>query len=97
MFTTPVCAEVLDGTSRSVTVSERGAVSGEPCRFRFGAGQGALPWQPVTAWSGPWPVDESWWAGGAGLTSRFQLVGVDGRAWLMVCGDDGWRAEAGYD
>ena len=38
------------------------------------------------AWAGPWPVDESWWAEGEGRSSRFQVVGADGRAWLMVCG-----------
>ncbi len=54
-------------------------------------------WQPVAAWAGPWPVDESWWSGGEGRASRFQVVGADGRAWLLVCGATGWRVEAGYD
>ena len=76
-----------------MAVTERGAVTGEPSRLRIDGG-----WQPVAAWAGPWPVDESWWAeGGSGRSSRFQVVGVDGRAWLMVCGPTGWRAEAGYD
>ncbi|MFN7211102.1 MAG: NAD(P)/FAD-dependent oxidoreductase [Aggregatilineales bacterium] len=37
----------------------------------------------MTAWAGPWPTDEGWWSGGAGLTSRFQVVGADGR-WSLV-------------
>jgi len=67
-------------------------VSGEPSRFRLDGS-----WQPVVAWAGPWPVDESWWSGGEGRASRFQVVGADGRAWLLVCAGAGWRVEAGYD
>ena len=56
-----------------------------------------MPWQPVTAWAGPWPTDEAWWAGGAGPTARFQVVGADGRAWLLVRAPEGWSLEAAYD
>ena len=83
-----------------MAVTERGVVTAEPRRFRFGRpgdGRTVLPWQPITAWAGPWPCDESWWTGGAGLGARFQFVGADGRAWLLVCGPDGWSLEAGYD
>ena len=51
----------------------------------------------MTAWAGPWPTDEGWWSGGTGLTARFQVVGADGRAWLLVRSSDGWSLEAGYD
>ena len=97
VFATPPAAEVLDEAGRQVSVTDRGVVSGEPRRFRLGAG--VLPWQPVTAWAGPWPTDEGWWssASGSGPTSRFQIVGADGRAWLLVCAPDGWSLEAGYD
>ncbi len=99
VFATPPDAEVVDDGGRTVVLTERGAVSGEPCRFRLGSAtdQRALPWQPVGSWAGPWPVDESWWSGGSGLSARFQVVGADGRAWLLVCGPDGWSLEAGYD
>ena len=30
-------------------------------------------------------------------TARFQVVGVDGRAWLLVRAPDGWSLEAAYD
>ena len=43
----------------------------------------------MTAWAGPWPVDEGWWSGGTGLASRFQVVGADGRAWLLLRAPDG--------
>jgi protein ImuB len=99
VFATPPAAEVVDDAGRDVRVTDRGVVTGEPRRFRVGGdrdGQG-LPWQPVTAWAGPWPVDEGWWSGGAGPTARFQVVGADGRAWLLVRAPDGWSLEAGYD
>lgn len=95
VFATPHAAEVVDDAGHDVRVTDRGVVSGEPRRFRVG--DGVLPWQPVTAWAGPWPADEGWWSGGVGPTARFQVVGADGRAWLLVCGPEGWALEAGYD
>ncbi|WP_216652697.1 DNA polymerase Y family protein [Nocardioides sp. zg-1308] len=95
VFATPPAAEVVDDAGRDVFVTDRGVVTGEPRRFRVGGG--VLPWQPVTAWAGPWPTDEGWWSGGAGLTSRFQVVGADRRAWLLVRAPEGWSLEAGYD
>jgi protein ImuB len=95
VFPAPLPAEVVDDSGRPVAVTDRGAVTAAPCRFR--ACDAEVPWQPVSAWAGPWPTDESWWAGGQGVTARFQVVGSDGRAWLLVCGVDGWALEAGYD
>lgn len=95
VFATPPLAEVVDDAGREVRVTDRGVVTGEPRRFRLG--DGVLPWQPVTAWAGPWPTDEGWWSGGAGPSARFQVVGADGRAWLLLRGPEGWSLEAGYD
>ena len=95
VFAPPPVAEVVDDTGHDVAVSDRGVVSSPPRRFRVG--DGLLPWQPVTAWAGPWPVDEEWWSGGSGPSSRFQVVGADGRAWLLCRAPDGWSLEAGYD
>ena len=98
VFATPPAAEVVDDAGREVCVTDRGVVSGEPRRFRVTGRDGTgLPWQPVAAWAGPWPTDEGWWSGGAGPTARFQVVGADGRAWLLVRAPDGWALEAGYD
>jgi protein ImuB len=107
VFAAPPTAEVVDDAGRDVRVTDRGVVTGEPRRFRIGRSVGssvgagveamALPWQPVTAWAGPWPTDEGWWADGAGRAARFQLVGADGRAWLLLRAPDGWSLEAGYD
>lgn len=94
VFATPPRAEVVNEVGREVCVTDRGVVSGEPRSFRVAE---TLPWQPVTAWAGPWPTDEGWWSGGAGPSARFQLVGADGRAWLLLRAPDGWALEAGYD
>ncbi|MBS2938407.1 DNA polymerase Y family protein [Nocardioides sp. J2M5] len=95
VFAAPPAAEVVDDAGHLVAVTDRGVVSGEPRRFRVAGG--VLPWQPVTAWAGPWPTDEGWWSGGAGPTARFQVVGADGRAWLLVRSPEGWSLEAAYD
>ena len=99
VYAAPPAAEVVDDAGRDVAVTERGVVTGEPRRFRVGGaadGQ-VLPGQPVTAWAGPWPTDESWWSGGTGPSAHFQVVGADGRAWLLLRAPDGWSLEAGYD
>lgn len=99
VFATPPVAEVVDDVGREVRVTDRGVVTGEPRRFRLGDATGRQnpPWQPVLAWAGPWPTDEGWWSGGSGPSARFQVVGADGRAWLLLRGPEGWSLEAGYD
>ncbi|WGX94409.1 DNA polymerase Y family protein [Nocardioides sp. L-11A] len=100
VFATPLEAEVVDEASVPVAVTPRGLVTGEPWRIRIGR-----HWCPVASWAGPWPVDEGWWlassgaAGPAqGLTARFQVVGVDGRAWLLRWHAPArWEVEAAYD
>jgi len=92
VFAEPVAVDVRDQVGRRVSVTDRGVVTGEPVRFHLDD-----VWHPVLAWAGPWPVDESWWSEGGGRASHFQVVGADGRAWLLACGPAGWRVEAGYD
>ena len=80
---------------RPVAVTERGVVTGEPERFHSGAANG---WQRIVSWAGPWPVDEQWWSEDpSGRAARFQLVGADGRAWLVLCRDGQWWTEAAYE
>ncbi len=88
-------AEVVDEGGVEVAVTSRGQVTGEPWRFRIGR-----RWYPVAGWAGPWPVDDAWWLGPAagGRAARFQMVGVDGRAWLLRWRVPGtWEVEASYD
>ncbi|MBB3043848.1 DNA polymerase Y family protein [Nocardioides soli] len=90
----PWPAEVVGNGGWPITVDERGGVLDEPVRFRPEPGD----WQPVAAWAGPWPVEELWWEPGSRRVARFQMVGVDGRAWLMTWESPGsWWTEAAYD
>ena len=91
----PWAAEVTGVGGRPVAVDERGAVTCAPERFRADPSGG---WQPVVAWAGPWPIEELWWeASGGRKVARFQVVGVDGRAWLLTCDEGVWWTEAVYD
>ncbi len=99
VLTDPWAATVTDSEGRSVAVDARGTISAAPARFRTGGegpGEGE-DWQSVSAWAGPWPVEELWWEQPARRVARFQVVGVDGRAWLMTYDDGRWWTEAGYD
>ncbi len=95
VFASPRPASVAGAEGQRVIVTTRGAVSAVPAHFRVGA---AEPWQQVAAWAGPWPVDERWWdEASARRVARFQVVGVDGQAWLLVLDGDTWFTEARYD
>ena len=104
VFAEPLATSVVGPAGQPVSVTDRGGVTCEPASFTVpvSRGGGSPGWQPVEAWAGPWPVDEQWWerdAGDAtrGRIARFQVVGADGRAWLMRCEGDRWWTEAGYD
>ena len=97
VFVEPWATTVVGPAGQPVLVTERGVLTCVPTRFHTGAGPG---WQPVEAWAGPWPVDEQWWDASSprrGLVARFQIVGADGRAWLMRCDGGQWWTEASYD
>jgi protein ImuB len=101
VLVTPWAADVVGPGGRAVGVDDRGAVTCAPERFRPGAPGRSDGWQPVAAWAGPWPVEELWWeapsSGGHRRVARFQVVGVDGRAWLMTWDSGEWFTEAAYD
>lgn len=95
VFADPSPAMVVGAEGQSVGVSGRGGLIGVPVRFRATA---ESTWQPVAAWAGPWPVDDQWWdEAAARRVARFQVVGVDGSAWLMVVENGQWWTEARYD
>jgi protein ImuB len=98
VFSEPWESTVVDSNRRPVSVTARGMVTGEPSRFQTGEAPG---WQRVHSWAGPWPVDEQWWSTDSGVgavpTARFQMVGIDGRAWLMRCSGGQWWTEAAYE
>lgn len=95
VFAEPRQALVVGDEGRPVGVTGRGAVTASPSRFQPVEGE---PEQPVAAWAGPWPIDELWWdEAAARRIARFQIVGADGRAWLMTVEDGQWWTEASYD
>lgn len=94
VFDQPWPADMRDQAGGVPRVSDRGTLSGDLARFRPHPG---ADWQPVLAWAGPWPVEERWWEDDSRKLTRFQVVGADGRAWLMLCDRGRWWTEAGYD
>lgn len=90
---------VLDALGHTVLVTERGTIPAVPVRFCLDEKDDSRP-NVVTAWAGPWPVDERWWdAEAARQLARMQLVDSAGRAYL-VCFDvpaRRWLLEGIYD
>ena len=85
---------VQDARGRPVAVDERGELSAPPAVMLSGTGAR----RELTAWAGPWPLEQRWWdAGTARSTNRFQAVDGEGVAWLLVLDDEGWWAEGRYD
>ena len=90
----PLAAEVVDATGAEVTVGGRGLASAPPARLRVAGGR----WTAITAWAGPWPVDERWWDPGLHRRlARLQVVTADGAAHLLKRSGGGWWVEATYD
>lgn len=87
----PVHVFSADGSD--IVVSDRGLVNAAPAKFSAtGTAVRAL-----TAWTGPWAIDERWWSADAVHAWRFQAVDETGCAWLLVLDSGGWWAEARYD
>ncbi|MFX0594598.1 DNA polymerase Y family protein [Melissospora conviva] len=90
----PLAADVRDSSGAPVRVSARLEVSAAPARL---AVDGAAPME-ITGWSGPWPVDERWWAPAeARRGARFQIGLADGGALLLCLTEGRWVVEAIYD
>jgi protein ImuB len=52
--------------------------------------------QEITAWAGPWPVDERWWAPDSHRAARIQVQTND-QAFLLIRRDQRWFLEGVYD
>jgi protein ImuB len=93
----PRPVQVIDSAGHCVLVTERGVMPMPPARFLLDtAGQQF----PVTAWAGPWPVDERWWDPVSHTRLvRLQLVDARGRAYLVYLDQDEkcWYLEGIYD
>ncbi len=90
----PEPVEVVDATGRAVTVSGRAEVSAAPARLTRPGRRSVV----LSAWTGPWPVDERWWDPARHRRrARFQVVEADGLAHLLAVEAGSWWLEATYD
>ena len=52
----------------------------------------------MSAWAGPWPLEERWWDPGRHRRlARFQVVTADGTAHLVVAEHRRWWVAANYE
>ena len=94
VYPLPRPATVTDSAGAPVIVTGRGEVSADPAQLSVCGGAPLA----ITAWTGPWPITERWWDPvQACRKARFQLVTVDGSAWLAVVKEGRWLIEASYD
>ncbi len=88
--TTPVV--LLDQAGEPLDVTERGRLTGIPTAL---VADGTPP-AAISAWAGPWPLEERWWdAAAARSVHRMQVV-ADGSAWLVYLEQGRWWTEARY-
>ncbi|QGU02802.1 DNA polymerase IV [Corynebacterium kalinowskii] len=88
--------QLLDATGTAIHVTADAILSATPAWLV----RGHHRWE-VTAWAGPWPVDDRWWDPDvAQKYARMQVVVVQEdtpRAFLIVWLAGQWRVEATYD
>jgi protein ImuB len=89
----PRSAELRDIHGDPVEVSGRGAMTAAPAALSVEGG----PRLAVTAWAGPWPLEERWWEGGGRRRARLQLLLESGEAHLVSRESGRWWVEATYD
>ena len=93
----PLPITVLDRSGASVTVTGRGVVSAAPVEMRRGGSPGERR-DEITAWAGPWVLDERWWdAARHRRVARFQFVTATGRAYVAAIEHRQWWLVAEYD
>jgi len=94
VFSQRHAVNVFAAGGQPVAVDARGTVSAPP--LELAAGRSVVR---LTAWAGPWPLDERWWSPESARRAwRFQAVDSAGCAWLLALdGGGNWWAEARYD
>jgi protein ImuB len=94
VYAEPLPAEVVDATGATVAVDGRGLLGSLPSRVRIPG----RAWSPITAWAGPWLVDERWWDPAAHRRLvRLQATTDQGAAYLLRLTGGRWWVEAIYD
>jgi protein ImuB len=83
---------VCDMVGQPIRVDGRGEVSAEPAFVEIDGRA-----RPVTAWAGPWPVDERWWERSRHRRrARFQLA-ADEEVYLVALDRGRFLLEGRYD
>ena len=94
VYAEPVPAEVVDASGATVVVDGRGLLGSLPSRVRVRD----RAWSVITAWAGPWLVDERWWDPAAHRRLvRLQATTNQGAAYLLRLAGGRWWVEAVYD
>jgi protein ImuB len=94
VYAEPLPAEVVDTAGATVAVDGRGLLGSPPSRVRVRG----RAWSAVTAWAGPWLVDERWWDPAAHRRLvRLQATTDQGAAYLLRLAGGHWWVEAIYD
>jgi protein ImuB len=94
VYAEPRPAEVVDAAGATVAVDGRGLLGSPPNRLRIRG----RAWSPITAWAGPWLVDERWWDPAAHRRLvRLQATTDQGAAYLLRLSGGRWWVEAIYD
>jgi protein ImuB len=94
VYAEPLPAEVVDTTGTTVAVDGRGLLGSLPSRVRVRG----RAWSAITAWAGPWLVDERWWDPAAHRRLvRLQATTDQGAAYLLRLAGGHWWVEAIYD
>jgi protein ImuB len=94
VYADPLPAEVVDAAGATVAVDGRGLLGSLPSRVRVRG----RDWSAITAWAGPWLVDERWWDPAAHRRLvRLQATTDRGTAYLLRLAGGDWWVEAIYD
>jgi protein ImuB len=94
VYAEPLPAEVVDAGGATVAVDGRGLLGSLPSRVRVRG----RAWSTITAWAGPWLVDERWWDPAAHRRLvRLQATTDQGTAYLLRLTGGHWWVEAIYD
>jgi protein ImuB len=88
----PLRAGLLDPDGGLVQVNGRGMLSSLPASLALQDG----PARRVTAWAGPWPLEERWWDSEGRRRARLQVLLEDGEAHLVYREGGRWWVEASY-
>lgn len=85
-------AEMRDSAGLPVEVNGRGLLSSPPAFVAIAGGS----MKEVTAWAGPWPLEERWWDRGGRRRARVQVLLGDGEAHMLSRESGRWWVEASY-